>query len=283
MLRLISIPFSHYNERARWALDRFEVPYEESPFLPGLHYVGVWWHTLFRTKLGKSADRASSSYSTPVLLLEARKCLCDSGRIVRYVSDTYGDDNSTLYPVGVGVEDWEQLFHDKLGPDSRRLAYFHVMQNQEVMFHVAEQNVSPRQARIFRKAFDRIRPKMFAALKINAEACARSMDTIRKTLAAVDEVLSDGRRFLAGERFSAADLALASLASPVMGVGRKDGFSAVLPDASAFSPEFASFVEECRETRAGQHILRMYREERGTRQIPYRYFSSPLEATASST
>ncbi len=279
MLRLISIPFSHYNERARWALDRFAVPYEEIPFLPGLHYVGVWWHTLFRTKIGQSTDRASSSYSTPVLLLEGRRCICDSGRIARYVSDTYGDANSTLFPVNVDVESWEQMFHDKLGPDARRLAYFHVMKNQDVMFQVAEQNVSLRQARIFRKAFDRIRPKMFAALKINAEACARSMDTIRETLATVDAALSDGRRFLAGESFSAADLALASLAAPVMGVGREDGFAAVLPDASSYSPEFAEFVKECRGSLAGQHVLHMYREERGTRQIPYRFFSSSPKVT----
>ena len=35
--RLITIPFSHYCEKARWALDRAGVSYVEEPHLPGLH------------------------------------------------------------------------------------------------------------------------------------------------------------------------------------------------------------------------------------------------------
>ena len=35
--RLITIPFSHYCEKARWALDYCGVPYTEDAHLPGLH------------------------------------------------------------------------------------------------------------------------------------------------------------------------------------------------------------------------------------------------------
>ena len=35
--RLITIPFSHYCEQARWALDRAGVSFVEEPHLPGLH------------------------------------------------------------------------------------------------------------------------------------------------------------------------------------------------------------------------------------------------------
>jgi len=32
--RLITLAFSHYNEKARWALDRYAVPYREEPHMP---------------------------------------------------------------------------------------------------------------------------------------------------------------------------------------------------------------------------------------------------------
>ncbi len=37
MTTLITIPFSHYCEKARWALDWCGVPYVERACLPGLH------------------------------------------------------------------------------------------------------------------------------------------------------------------------------------------------------------------------------------------------------
>src|SRR4029079_8849515 len=40
--KLITIPFSHYCEKARWALDRVGVPYEELGHLPLFHYVATY-------------------------------------------------------------------------------------------------------------------------------------------------------------------------------------------------------------------------------------------------
>ena len=37
MLRLITIPISHYCEKARWALERAGIPYREEPHVQGLH------------------------------------------------------------------------------------------------------------------------------------------------------------------------------------------------------------------------------------------------------
>src|SRR5258708_38088672 len=37
MLRLVTIPISHYCEKARWALERAGLPYREEPHGQGLH------------------------------------------------------------------------------------------------------------------------------------------------------------------------------------------------------------------------------------------------------
>ena len=75
MHRLITLSFSHYNEKARWALDRFAVPYEEERHMPFFCSVAVAVATRGR---GGAADRSSSRYSTPVLLVDDGQVLTDS-------------------------------------------------------------------------------------------------------------------------------------------------------------------------------------------------------------
>ena len=55
-----------------------------------------------------------------------------------------------------------------------------------------------------------------AAYKITPESAQRSLERVRGVFRQVDQRLSDGRRFLAGERFTAADLTFAALAAPVL-------------------------------------------------------------------
>ena len=42
MLRLVTIPISHYCEKARWALERAGMPYREEPHVQGIHSVASW-------------------------------------------------------------------------------------------------------------------------------------------------------------------------------------------------------------------------------------------------
>lgn len=45
MYKLITIAFSHYNEKARWGLERFAQPDKESEYMPLLHMPAVAWAT----------------------------------------------------------------------------------------------------------------------------------------------------------------------------------------------------------------------------------------------
>ena len=57
MHRLITLAFSHYNEKARWALERYAVPFQEEPYLPFFCSMAVAISTRGR---GGAADRTSS-------------------------------------------------------------------------------------------------------------------------------------------------------------------------------------------------------------------------------
>src|SRR5580704_2864271 len=80
--RLITIPFSHYCEKARWALDRAGVSYVEDPYLPGLHIRPM---------------RKVAGTTVPVLVLEGRT-LRDSAEIMAY-ADEQAPTGRGLYPV----------------------------------------------------------------------------------------------------------------------------------------------------------------------------------------
>ena len=53
-------------------------------------------------------------------------------------------------------------------------------------------------------------------LDIDDETAARALESVDEELDYVGELVSDGRRYLVGDRFSAADLAFAALCAPLV-------------------------------------------------------------------
>ncbi len=94
--------------------------------------------------------------------------------------------------------------------------------------------------------------------KITPEGAQRSLDRVRTVFSEVDRQLSDGRRFLTGEYFTAADLTFAALAAPVLFPVEN---CAVLPALDAVPSPMRVEVLRFRDTAAGRFAL--YSRERG--------------------
>ena len=82
---------------------------------------------------------------------------------------------------------------------------------------------------------------------------------MRAEFDAVAARLADGRPYLAGERFTAADLTFAALAAAVL---VPPEYGTPLPQPDEMPDEVASEVRAFREHPAGAFALRMFREER---------------------
>jgi len=259
-MQLVTIAFSHYNEKARWGLDRFGVAYRELRCMPLLHFPAVMWATRLR---GGRSDRTSTRWSTPVLVTDDGQRLCDSADIVRWASDRHATPATSLYPAEhrAEIEALEDHLHDQLGPHTRRFAYWHVLRTPGVLAGLARRNVGPVQAAVFVAALPLVRGALRRALAVERERAEASLQRIRQEVAALDERLGD-RPFLVGDRFTAADLTAACMLAPVLLPSRAEGYSADLGPRDERPPELLAVVDELRQTRIGRHSLRMLAQER---------------------
>ncbi len=256
MHRLITIRFSHYNEKARWALDRCRVPYREEAYMPTFHFLPTLALAI-RYGLGRS-DVASTPFSTPALVTDGGECLRDSSDIVRWVSDRHA--GGALHPTDEAAA-LERRFHDELGPHARRVAYFHAFRDPSLLGKMADHNVGRTQATLFKALQPFAKAGIQKGLRVTPEGAARSTAKVR---AIFDEigVRVRGRRYLVGDTFTAADLAFACMAAPALLPSPAEGYAAWFPPIDEVPRAVGDLVRELRASEAGAYALRMFATER---------------------
>src|SRR5262249_43993863 len=148
---LVTIPISHYCEKARWALDLAKVPYVEEAHPPFFHMLRT-----LPSRVGRS---------TPQLRLPDR-VLPDSRAIVAYADAARGGD--LLIPrdpaEAAEVAAWVERFDTKLGPHVRRFAYFHLLEQPDLVVPLLTHRTNPLVRRSFRAAFPLVRRSMLRAM-----------------------------------------------------------------------------------------------------------------------
>lgn len=263
MHTLLTIPFSHFNEKARWALDRFDVPYRERGYMPLLHMLPVMLAT--RGGRGAKADRVSSRWSTPVLVTDDGEHLCDSAAIVRWVDARCGDADTRLH-VDDDATQLEAWLCEGFGADTRRVAYGLGMRSGADLVTLARANVGAVQTALTRVVAPLAMQGIRRSLAIDARRVARSEGRVRETFEEVGRRLGT-RPYLVGERFNVADLSFACMAAPVLMPTREEGFGGArgagsLPTREQLPAAATALCDELRDTVAGRHALRMFAQER---------------------
>jgi len=241
-LTLVTIPISHFCEKARWALDLAHLSYVEHGSLPLVHW------TKTRPLGGRSAP----------LLVTPEGVLTDSTDILRWV-----DRRHAIYPIDAAERSealaLEDHFDRVLGPHARRIGYAYVLPHERVALQIVGQRTASWQVRLARPIFPILAAILMRALKITPAGVERSLTVVREVFAEVDRRLSDGRVYLVGDRFSAADLTFAALSGPLL-VPPEHPIQ--WPPEAAWPTDLRTLRAELVATRAGQHVLRMYREHR---------------------
>ena len=247
MLRLITIPISHYCEKARWALERVGMPYREERHVQGIHRI--------------AARRAGGEVTVPVLVTPDG-VLGESREILTWVDERTPPEHR-LFPAEAGaryeVERLCRRLDEELGPKGRRLMYVHMLSQRKLMLRVNNQGVPYWEDRLIRYGWPLVLRFARRELGIRSGIEAEDEAALWRELDFVAELLADGRPHLCGERFGAADLTFAALSAavvvpPVYGVP--------LPQPDVLAPHTARFVERVREHPAGRYALALFAQHR---------------------
>jgi glutathione S-transferase len=245
--RLVTIPFSHYCEKARWALDRAGVAYTEEGHLPLFHFLPV--------------RRAGGGRTVPVLVADGTS-IADSTDIAAWAD---ARSPGSLLPADpadrAAALALEDDFDRQLGPATRRWAYFHILPRRDLLRSLLR-GVPRWEIAAFSAARPLATRVLTRALNIDAAGAERSRQKIDETFARISSLLADGRRFLVGDRFTVADLTFASLAAPAV---LPPAYGFPLPSLTDFSDEPRALLDAWRASPAGQLALRLYETERARR------------------
>lgn len=98
-----------------------------------------------------------------------------------------------------------------------------------------------------------------SGLKVSPMETQRSRELIATIFDDVAKRLADDRPFLCGDRFTAADIAFATLAAPLV---MPPHYARRLIPLSSTSPDFRAEVDHWRKTPAGAFALRLFKNER---------------------
>lgn len=192
---------SHFCEKARWALDTLGVDYE-------LRHVAPGEHIEIAKKLGAPGS------SLPYLSLDGQ-VIQGSADIISW-AEKESLSGISLTPDTEVCEQIEERIDDIAGVHVRRYYYSEAL----VEYPSTVRPVFTRELPLLKKlmislAWGKIRKIMIARMDLGVQQGEESRSIVDNELTWIDELLADGRSYLVGNRFSRADIAVASLLAPL--------------------------------------------------------------------
>jgi glutathione S-transferase len=199
------IPVSHYNEKARWALDYKGVEHERHAPPPPSHMAVSLWLT------------RGSSLTFPVLQLDGR-AYGDSTEIIAALESRYPEP--PLYPEDPDQRrralEIEDFIDEEIAPHVRVLAWHEAIKDPDNFGHFAAETLPP----VFQKGPGRRVAGPFATWFLKTRygvgdlaAAELARARVEMGFNRIESELGDGE-YLVGDTFTVADLTAASIYYP---------------------------------------------------------------------
>jgi len=241
---LLQFQFSHYNEKARWALDWKRVPHRRRSLLPGPHLLAV--------------RRLTGQRQVPVLC-DGGRFIPGSGAIIDHLEQQHPEP--PLYPRQAAPRaralELQRWFDEQVGGQVRAAFFFHVLPDARCAVDLFSGGRSPGARALYRAASPLLRVVMRREMDLTPERAARGL---ARAAEALDLVATQAGRdgYLVGGEFSVADLAAAALLGPT-----------VLPPEypyrppEPYAPVLAAFVARWADHPGAAWVRTMYARHRG--------------------
>lgn len=242
--RLVTIPISHFCEKARWSLELAGVDYEEDAHLQLLHKF--------------AARKAGGGWTVPVLVT-ADGAIGESSEIVRW-ADSQLPPEQRLVPDEHATEigEIEHELDRKLGVQGRRWMYASLL-DTDIPKRFGTGPMPAWERRVMPALLPMVSGVIKRALHASPEEAPEALARVDASLDWVEELLSDGRDYLVGDRFTAADMTFAALSAAFL---LPDRYGVELPGLDDLPDHVAAEVRRLRERPAGRFALRIIDEHR---------------------
>ena len=241
---------SHYNEKARWALDYKGVPHVRRAVDAGQ-----------QAKVARGLTRGECE-TTPVLQFgDGGEAFGDSTRIIGWLEEQHPDP--PLYPSDPEERrralELEDFFDEELGEYVRRIVMHSMLPDPRFMLGAFAPDLQGMRLRVGVLMFPLIRRRLVKDFAITPDTVEFAYGKLR---AAGERFVAEGGRpgsYLVGDRFSVADLTLAAIAAPAVA---PEQFP--YPQPQRGDPRFARLRGALAESGIEAYALDMYARHRGT-------------------
>jgi glutathione S-transferase len=252
MFELYDFTFSHYSEKARWALDFKGIPYTARHLLPGFH-------------LRTTRKLAPRSF-VPILKTDDA-VIQGSNEIITFLDQAFPDRRLTPSDPrdAITAIDWEKYLDEEIGVTLRLWFYYYALPDRGRALRFLCADAPWLQRSLFALSYSALRRVMTDRMNITAENASVAQRRFMVAFDRLDQALERGP-FLVGNRFSRADLTACALLWPMCRPGESESeVEALLP------PTVYALRRQLQQRRFYQWVLEHYRERRSvSRRVPSR-------------
>jgi glutathione S-transferase len=196
------------------------------------------------------------------VLVTPEGAIGESAQIVAWVDACVGPELRLLPSQAAERSEVEALcrrFDELLGPHGRRLIYIELFPLGRSVLDANDQGVPSWEDRLARAGWPLMKRLVARHLEIRPGVEAADEAIVWRELDFVAELLSDGREYLCGERFGAADLTFAALSAPIV---LPPQYGVALPPPEELAASTAALVRRAREHPAGSFAMRLFEQHR---------------------
>lgn len=228
MIELHMFPLSHYNEKARWALDYKGIPHTRIPYMPGPH-------------AGK-IKKLSGQPQTPVIRFGEGDVLAGSTDIVLELEKRFPEP--ALLPADEGTRNNAMELVEKFDGDiavkERRSLFVHLIEEPDYLCSMFAQGQTPMKQFIYRRMLPLVKGVMRKSMDIHPDALEEGNALTRQAFDFVAAETCD-TGYLVGDRFTIADLTAAAILAPSVQLDYVDMMKPrpVAPSVQAYLDLFA--------------------------------------------
>lgn len=244
---LLTFPPMINSETCRFILARYQIPYKEDAHVfPWTSVLSLWY---------------AQSIQFPVLHGGGLRLVGPRPLVDHFEPDRAAAQK--LIPADKGLADqveadWSR-YNGDLATVTAVVAYYYLLPHRDLLIEPFSRGAPAIEKSILKLGYPLLAWLLGLILQLNEKNAQDSLAQVRIIFDETDRRLKDGRRFLVGESFTLADLALATAAAPVL---VPKGDDSPIPPLDRMPPEMAAIVAEMRQHATARFVQRMFDEYR---------------------